>query len=151
MTKRLRHVPWAAVALLLSDPRPGLAIPIHGDPKGFLIHQAAHLLVMGSMLFFIYTLKREGLFRQRGFRLLAWASGLFGFWSLAHFLGHFSEVYLAHPVIVGRGLSQQLLMEDSNTWVYYFTRLDNLILAASFYFLFSSLKVLAREPPGEPR
>ncbi len=151
MTKRRRHVPWAIVALLLLDPRPGLAIPIHGDPQGFLIHQAAHLLITGSMVFFIYTLKREGLFRRRGFRLLAWASGLFGFWSLEHFLGQFSEFYLSNPVIMGRGLSQRLLMEDANTWVYYFTRLDNLILVASFYLLFSSLKALGRETPVEHR
>jgi hypothetical protein len=145
MLRRLPYIMSGVAALLLLNPRPSLAIPIHGNPQGFFVHQAAHLLITWAMVFFIYTLKREGLLQFRGFRLLAWASGIFGFWSLEHFLGHFSEIYLTNPVIMGRGLSERLLMESFNTWVYYFTHLDNWILVISFYLLYRGLKVLSQE------
>ncbi len=145
MSRRTSYLFFGVVALLLLNPRPSLAIPIHGNPQGFFIHQAAHLLVAGAMFFFLYTLKREGLLQFRGFRLLGWASGIFGIWNLEHYVGHWSEIFLLNPVILGQGLSKRLLMDDFNTWVYYFTQLDYWILAISFYFLYRGLKALAQD------
>jgi hypothetical protein len=148
MKSRIPYLFSGVVSLLLLDPRPCLAIPIHGNPHGFFIHQAAHLLMTAAMIFFIYTLKREGLLQQRGFRILAWAGAILGLWSFEHYWGHFSEIWLVNPLILGQGFSQRLVMENFNAWVYYFSHLDNWLLAIFFYVLYRALKTLAQEPPG---
>ncbi len=148
MKSRIPYLFLGVVSLLLFDPRPALAIPIHGNPHGFFIHQAAHLLVTGAMIFFIFTLEREGLLQLRGFRLLAWAAGILGLWSFENFWGHYSEIWLRNPLILGEGFSQRLFMENFNSWVYYFTHLDNWLLVLLFYVLYRALKNLAQETPA---
>ena len=150
MGKRIAQLLTVTVALLLLNPRPGLAIPIHGHPHGFFIHQAAHLLMTAAMFFFVFTLWRETLLPIRGFRLLAWASGIFAVWSLEHFVGHWAEMLLVNPVILGHGWTQRLLMDDWDAWLYYITQLDNWMLALSFFFLYRGLKALSRERLPSP-
>ena len=134
------------LSLIFLAPSPASAVAPHGRPEGFFIHQAAHLLVFGTMLFFIFNLKREGLLHLRGFRILAWACGIFNLWNLGHFFRHFSEIWLTNPVIMGEGLYRRLLMEDFNTWYYYLSGMDNWLLALSFLLLYLGLRALARTP-----
>jgi hypothetical protein len=154
MARHFIHV-WLGVwALILFSPQPSLAFITHGHPEGLYVHQIAHLLFAGAMIFMIYLMKREGLLKFRGFRMLAWASLLFIWWNLDAFVGHTAEVFLSPQAFRGEAadFSQRLLMADFTAWVYYITKMDHLILVPAFYLLYRGLKSLAFEAPrGESR
>lgn len=132
-------------------PRAALAIQPHGPPEGLYVHQMAHVLFAGAMLFFIFLVKRRGLQKITGFRLLAWACGLLLLWNLDAFLGHLAEMYLSPQAFLGPAgnLSQRLCMSGLESWVYYFAKMDHLILVPAFYLLYRGLNALARTPEIE--
>jgi hypothetical protein len=114
--------------------------------EGSYVHQIAHLLFLGAMLFFIYEMRREGLQRYRGFRSLIWACWLLALWNLDAFVGHVSEWALI-PTLQGQGLSQRLVMSSPNAWLFYITQLDHfLLLIPAFYLVYRGLKAFAQEP-----
>ncbi len=120
--------------------------------EGSYVHQMAHLLFFGSMLFFIYEMRRGGLQKEPGFRYLIWACGIFAVWNLDAVFGHALAWSLLNPVILGSGLNRWLLMEDLHTWLYYLTKLTHFILLVpAVYLFYRGLKVLAlASKPGEP-
>jgi hypothetical protein len=119
--------------------------------QGSYVHQTAHLLFCGAVLYFIYEIRRERLQRFRGFRLLMWACGLLAFWNLDAFVGHWSEWSLT-PAIVGEGFSQRLLMNSFNAWLYYVTQIDHyVLLVPAFYLFFRGLQAFTQEPPSVAR
>lgn len=127
-------------------PRPALAIQPHGPPEGLYVHQMAHVLFAGAMLFLIFLVQRRGLLRIKGFRLLTWACGLLLLWNLDAFLGHLAEMFLSPQAFQGQGgnFSQRLCMSGLESWVYYFAKMDHLILVPAFYLLYRGLKALAQ-------
>ncbi|MEJ5328865.1 MAG: hypothetical protein WHT07_01775 [Desulfobaccales bacterium] len=144
---------WPVVpVLLLTFPRPSLALISHGHPEGLYVHQLAHLLFAGAMIFLIYMIKREGLQRVGGFRTLIWAGVLYTWWNLLAFAGHTAEVFLSEQAFVGRptDFGQRLLMDEAAAWVYYVAKMDHLILVPAFYLFYRGLKALTHKP-GEMR
>jgi hypothetical protein len=127
-------------------PGPALALQPHGSPEGLYVHQMAHVLFAGAMLFLIFMVKRRGLQKVKGFRLLTWACGLLLLWNLDAFLGHLAEVFLRPQVFQGPGgdFSQRLCMSGLESWVYYFAKMDHLILVPAFYLLYRGLHALAQ-------
>jgi hypothetical protein len=116
------------------------------------VHQLAHLLFAGAMVFFIFALRQEKLQEYRGFRYLIWGCGILALWNLDAVVGHSLEWGLINPVIMGHGLSERLLMEDSQTWFYYITKIDHFaLLIPAFYLYYRGLKVLAKESQSELR
>jgi hypothetical protein len=110
------------------------------------VHQTSHLLFAGAMISFILEMRREGLQKFRGFRILMWACGVLALWNLDAVAGHTLEWGLTNPVIIGQGLTKRLLMENPETWFYYLTQIDhNLLLIPAFYLFYRGLKALARE------
>jgi len=149
--RRLLLLVWVPVMVGLV-PRPALAIQPHGPPEGFYLHQIAHLVFIGALIFFIYKLG-QGVQRHRSFRLLAWACGLLILWNLDHLVGHLSALSLSPLDFQGHGgdLSQRLLMSGLSQWIYYLTSLDHLILVPACYCFYRGLKELKKEPEtGEP-
>jgi len=127
-------------------PRPALAIQPHGPPEGLYVHQMAHVLFAGAMLFLIFLVQRRGLLKITGFRLLIWACGLLVLWNLDAFLGHLAEVFLSPQAFRGQegNFSQRLCMSGLESWVYYFAKMDHLILVPAFYLLYRGLNALAQ-------
>ncbi len=143
---------WPALAgVLLAFPHPALALISHGHPEGLYVHQIAHLLFAGAMVFLIYMLTREGLQRISGFQILIWANVFFIWWNLHAFVGHLAEVMLSEQAFLGQPTDpgQRLVMTDGTAWVYYATQLDHLILVPAFYLFYRGLKALVRQPKGE--
>ncbi len=119
--------------------------------QGSYVHQCAHLLFAGAMLFFIYEMVHEGLQKFRGFRYLIAACGVLAFWNVDAFVGHAVEWSLTNPVIMGQGLSRQLLMDSFITWVYYITQIDHFaFLIPAFYLFYRGLKAFAQEARSFP-
>lgn len=132
--------------LLVCSPASALAAFFDWGTEGSYIHQFAHLLFFGAMLFFIREMYRGGLHTTRGFRCLIWSCWLLALWNLDALIGHPVDWSLRNPIILGKGLSRRLVMEDLSTWVYYLHRLNHfLLLPPAFYLLYRGLQILARE------
>ena len=115
--------------------------------QGSYVHQTAHLLFGGAMLFFIYEIYRARLEKFRGFRCLIWAWGLLALWNFDAFIGHWADWTLSNPVVLGQGFDRWLLMDNFHTWLVYITKIDHfLFLVPAFYLFYLGLKTLAREP-----
>jgi len=133
-------------------PRPALAIQPHGPPEGFYLHQIAHLVFIGALIFFIYKLAQE-VQEHRSFRLLAWACGLLVLWNLDCLVGHMSALPISNLDFIGveGHLKQRLVMSGPSHWIYYVTSLDNVILLPAAYIFYRGLKALLTEPEtGKP-
>ena len=91
MRRRLTQVFSGVVTLVLFFPRLGYGFPPEWEREALAIHQAAHVLFLAAMLYFIYEMRRERLQRLQGFRYLIWACALLALWNLDALVGHFSE------------------------------------------------------------
>lgn len=141
-----RQVLSGTLIILLCSPASSLAALLEWGTEGSYVHQMAHLLFSGAMLFFIREMYRGGLQAARGFRCLIWACWLLALWNLDALIGHAADWSLHNPLILGEGLSRWLVMENAHTWLFYITKLNHfLLLPPAFYLLYRGLKTLARE------
>ncbi len=145
----MRRFLWVLVGtaiVILSSPTSGLAALFDWETQGSYVHQFAHLLFMGAMLFFIREMYHAGLQAARGFRCLIWACWLLALWNLDAVIGHTIDWSLRNPLILGEGVSRRLVMENVSTWVYYITKLNHFILLPpAFYLLYRGLQTMAQE------
>ena len=119
--------------------------------QGSYVHQFAHLLFAGAMLFFIYEMVHEGLHKFRGFRYLIAACGVLAIWNVDAFVGHAVEWSLTNPVIMGQGLSRRILVDSFIIWVYYITQIDHFaFLIPAFYLFYRGLRAFAQESRSFP-
>jgi hypothetical protein len=147
--RRLAAVISAVFALVLT-PRHALALTFHWPTEGSYVHQISHLLFGAAMLFFIREIHKAGLHRLRGVRFLIWSCGILAVWNFDAFIGHWADWTLINPVIIGSGLSRQILLNDFHTWLFYITKIDHFILLMpALYFFYRGLKILAREARPE--
>lgn len=149
-----RLLPWVVGFLLGSVifPSPALAFIPHWDPReAFFIRQFSYLFFMLAMFFFIYALKQEKLQQHPGFRLLVWASVFFALWNFDCFIGQFIALYFQPQIVEGApgSLSQRLSMTNLGNWIYYFTKLDHLLLVPAFIFFCLGIRALRRQPEVE--
>ncbi|MFZ5449889.1 MAG: hypothetical protein ACOZFS_14760 [Thermodesulfobacteriota bacterium] len=148
--RRLSLMPClTGLILVLCQPQAALALISHGHPEGLYVHQIAHLLFAGALIFLVYRVHKEGLQKKSGFRLLTWSCVWLVLWNLDAFVGHWAEVLLSAQDFIGqaREFSQRLLMSGPVAWVYYLTKLDHLLLVPGFYLLYRGLKTLEHLPP----
>lgn len=151
MTRRLAQILSGVFVLLFLPPRYALAQGwFQWGTEGSYVHQLAHLLFFAAMVFFIFAMRQEKLQRYRGFRYLTWGCAILAFWNLDAVVGHSLEWGRTIRVIMGRGLSERLLMEDWESWFYYITKIDHFaLLIPAFYLYYRGLKVLAQESQSE--
>lgn len=140
---------FTGLILVLCQPRGALAFISHGHPEGLYVHQMAHLLFAAALIFLVYRVHKEGLQKESGFRLLTWSCALLVLWNLDAFVGHWVEVLLSAQAFIGQAgeFSRRLLISGPVDWVYYFTKLDHLLLVPGFYLLYRGLKNLERLQP----
>ncbi len=144
-----RQALLGTVVVILCSPASGQAALLEWGPEGSYVHQMAHLLFFGSLLFFIREMYRGGLQTARGFRCLIWACWLLALWNLEALFGHIIDWSLHNPLILGEGMSRRLVMENTHTWLFYITKLNHfLLLPPAFYLLYRGLKILTREFQG---
>jgi len=153
MRHRLAQVGSAVLACIFLAPGDALAQWVSWyqfSTEGSYVHETAHLLFAGAMLFFIYEIFHAELHKFRGFRLLVWAWGLLAWWNIDAVLGHWAEWTLSNPVIMGKGFGRQILMYDAQTWLFYLGKIDHFVLLVpAFYLLYRGLKVLDQQAGAE--
>lgn len=143
--KRFFILMLVASAVLWS-PASSLAALLEWETQGSYVHQFAHLLFLAAMLFFIREMYQAGLQTARGFRCLIWACWLLALWNLDAVIGHTIDWSLRNPLILGKGLSRRLVMENVSIWIFYIHRLNHfLLLPPAVYLLYRGLRIMARE------
>lgn len=136
----------AATALILCSPASGRAALLDWETQGSYVHQFAHLLFLGAMLFFIREMHQAGLQTARGFRCLIWTCWLLALWNLDAIIGHTIDWSMRTPIILGTELSRRLVMENISTWIFYIHRFNHfLLLPPAFYLLYRGLRIMAQE------
>ena len=90
-----KYLPGAMVASLVLFPRTALALQPNGPPEGLYVHQIAHVLFAGAMIFFLLQMKGKVMPGLPGFRLIRLVCVLLVLWNLNAFVGHSAEVYLS--------------------------------------------------------
>jgi hypothetical protein len=134
------------VIVLLASSSANLATLFEWETQGSYVHQFAHLLLLGAVLFFIREMYQAGLQTTRGFRRLIWACWLLALWNLEAVIGHTIDWSLRNPLILGEGLSRRLVMENLSTWIFYIHRFSHfLLLPPAFYLLYRGLQIMAQE------
>jgi hypothetical protein len=151
MKRRLASILSGFFFLLLFSPRYVLAQGwFEWGTEGSYVHQTAHLLFAGAMVFFICEIRRERLQQYKGFRCLMWACGILALWNLDAIVGHALDWGHSNRVILGHGLYKRLLMEDPESWFYYLTQIDHFaLLIPAFYLFYRGLRAFAQE--SQPR
>jgi hypothetical protein len=151
MKRRLAQILTGVLIFLLFSPRYVLAQGwFFWGTEGSYVHQLAHLLFCGAMIFFIYEMRQEKLQSYRGFRYLIWGCAILALWNLDAVVGHTLEWGRTNRTFLGQGLSERLVMENWESWFYYVTKIDHFaLLIPAFYLYYRGLKILARESQTE--
>jgi hypothetical protein len=146
MRSLFRRALVGTVFVIVISPASARAAFFEWGTEGSYVHQIAHLLFLGAILFFIKEMYRGELSETRGFRCLIWACWLLVVWNLDSLIGHSIDWSLRNPLILGEGLSRRLVMENARTWLFYVHRLNHfLLLPPAFYLFYRGLLLMSRE------
>ena len=126
--------------LLVMSANPAWAVQSHGGVEGLVAHQIGHLLFIVGMVYLLLRIKSLRL-KSSGwmeFKVFLW---LIITWNMLTFAGHFlngliakEKFFQASGVIISFSITS--LMDG----LYYFSRLDHLLLVPSFVFLLLALR-----------
>jgi len=127
------------LVLPLLFPDAALAVQQHGGEEGLVAHQIGHLLFISGMLYLLYRLhfsshKGSG---WMNFKLFVW---LIICWNVLTFYGHWHrELIDPAKFIQANGKTTGFMISGPMDVLFYFSRLDHLILLPAFLFLLSAL------------
>ena len=146
----------AAVGMMggmLFHPDLALATQGHGGIEGVYVHQMAHIFFLVSMATLIYWLRRSGLVRQTGWRLIQFSAFFFILWNLDTLLVHALDDQFSILQVERIGKWHILLTDrfdsDFLKSVYYIAKLDHLLCVPALLFLFTGLKRLLKDNTTE--
>jgi len=133
---RFRSVlPYAGMTcLVVFTPASTWAVQHHGWAEGLVVHQIGHFLFISGMLFFLYRLSRD--VSGPGwteFKAFLW---LIVLWNILTFCGHWQrKVMDPDKFIRVGGHIRDFIITSPADFLFYFTRLDHLLLVPAFFFL----------------
>jgi len=129
-----------APLFLLAFPQSALAVQQHGGAEGLISHQLGHLLFIAGMFYLLYRLHLSspvgpGWFQ---FRLFVW---IIIAWNLLTFYGHWHrELIDPAKFLIENGETKGFVISGPLDVLFYFSRLDHLLLVPAFLFLLAGLK-----------
>lgn len=134
--------------LLLMVPVPAWAVQIHGAPEGLYVHQGAHLIFSGALVFLLCKLERRPPGVSQGWRFLKLSLFFFLLWNIDTFIVHLFSLRLPDNVLITQGSlwSHRLLGPMTlERWGYYLGRFDHLFCLPAMWFLVRSLDKFCSE------
>lgn len=131
---------FCAMAIELMAPLSALAVQSHGGAEGLVSHQIGHFLFFVGLVYLVlrlYTMRMQGKGWSE-FKVFLW---LLILWNVMTFSGHWMDEFVAREKFVKSNGSTLLFVVDNfQDVIYYFTRLDHLLLVPSFVFLLLALR-----------
>lgn len=120
-------------------PRAALAVQQHGGAEGLVAHQLGHLLFIFGMFYLLYRIHRSSC-RGSGwaeFKLFVWL--IIG-WNFLTFYGHWhNELIDQAQFLRVNGKTNGFMISGPTDVLYYFSRLDHLVLVPAFLCLLAAL------------
>lgn len=127
------------LGLLLVDAGPALAVQTHGGAEGLVAHQLGHLLLIAACVILLFHSRR--LLAEAGWRHFRLFILLLIAWNLLTFAGHqLDEVIPAARFLWQDGRKIGMLLAGPADFFYYLSRLDHLLLAPAFWFLWRAIE-----------
>lgn len=120
-------------------------LQVHPEPEGLYSHQIAHLFFILSMGILVFWLRKRGLTREPGWRLIQWGCIMFIVWNVAAFVGHAVEAQMTEESFVGKGWSRALLIQGVvSPAIYLLLKMDHLTCVPAILFLYLGLKKMQK-------
>jgi hypothetical protein len=128
--------------LIFSSPADAWALQSHGAPEGHYVHQMAHLLFMGSLLYLYWHTRHTPVLASRGWGYLQLFCILFFFWNTLAFVGHEAFGHLTSDDFIDKnGLKEHIAGPITFVKVIYFiTKMDHLLYVPALLALVISLR-----------
>jgi len=156
--RRIIHVarpvpPWRISTCLLATlalifaPESAWALQTHGPPEGFYVHQMAHVLYAGSLLYLARDVRRSALSGQ-GWQHLRTFCFLMIAWNVVALLGHFAERILDSSAFATMNGYLSLHLVAPIDWLdmlFFLAKLDHLISVPAILFLLLALRAFHRQ------
>lgn len=129
--------------LLLIVPSPAWAFVPHGYPETYA-HQMGHIYFALSCIFILWTIHRNNLQREKGWRYMFYAQMLFILWNVNTFVGHITEFWIEQSQITGGregwGYFTRYISLEGMEYLYYITKLDHFFLVPAMVLFYMSLR-----------
>lgn len=130
----------AFIFLKVFAPEPVYAIQIHGGTEALVAHQIGHILFLLGALSILVRIYR-GRWQGPGWNEFKYFLWLIILWNGVTFLGHFlSEVERFHYATAADGRILGLYAVRVIDYVFYFCKLDHLLLFPAMLYLFFALR-----------
>ncbi len=140
--RRISNIVILIVFLLVSEPGSAWALQSHGAPEGNYVHQMAHLLFTGALLYLYWHTRHTPVLTSRGWKYLQIFCILFASWNVLAFAGHEAFGHLTPDDFIEKnGLKEYIAGPITTTKVVYFiTKMDHLLYVPALLALVVSLK-----------
>lgn len=118
------------------------ALQSHGEPEGIYVHQIAHILFMGSLMYLYWHTRRTPALASRGWKYLQIFCIVFAAWNILALVGHESFAYLTPSDFVNKNsLEEHIAGPITFVKVLYFlTKMDHLLYVPALLALVVSLR-----------
>ena len=129
-------------------PNHSLAIQEHGAVEGDLVHQGAHILFFWAMCDFCYRIIKTQLFAPLSRKYLFGGSFLLCLWNLWAFAGHIIESRFSRSPFIHRTgdiLGGQCRVDSILEFIYYFLKMDSILLVPAILLFFLASRQIVRE------
>lgn len=128
--------------MALIEPGNAWALQSHGPPEGRYVHQMAHLLFMGSLLYLYWHTRHTPALASRGWKYLQIFCIIFALWNILAFIGHEAlELLTPADFIEVNGLKERIAGPINMVKIIYFiTKMDHLLYVPALLALVISLR-----------
>lgn len=134
---------------LFCRPASALAVQVHGDPEGYLVHQMGHFFFVAALFFLLYVLSKRPPGLGKPWKHLKISLVLFLLWNLDTVLVHWLAYRLPEEAFLAKGgslLDDRLALTALWPWgFYYLGSFDHLLCVPASWFLILSLKGFCAE------
>ena len=143
----------AVLLLLLALPGHAWALQSHGEPEGIYVHQMAHVLFMGSLIYLYWHTRRTPELASSGWKSLQKFCIIFACWNIVAFIGHEAYEALTTADFLHRNTLDETIAAPltSAKVIYFLTTMDNLLFVPAVWALFVSLRTFYREALREKK
>jgi hypothetical protein len=123
------------------------ALQSHSAPEGSYVHQMAHLLFMGALIYLYWHTRRTRELHSKGWKYLQIFCILFAAWNLLAFVGHEAFGHLTPDDFIDKSSWKEQIAAPINfvKVLYFITKMDHLLYVPALLALVVSLRTFYYE------
>lgn len=142
--KKITEIVIAVFVLLAATADSAWALQSHGAPEGIYVHQIAHLLFAGSLVYLYWHTRRTPTLAGRGWKYLQTFCIIFACWNIFALVGHEAFAFLSAEDFIDKNSWKERIAGPLNfaKVIYFFTKMDHLLFVPAMLALVLSLRTL---------